>query len=90
MKINQIPQPAAVNRLNIKTALRLEHDRLLLAWPVLRKVRPGASAAEKALIEKAGEEIANLYLKLYTLESELRRKQRGKSKDIGQRPRGGR
>lgn len=78
--IPKIPQPARVNRLNIKTALRIEHDGLLRAWPVLRQARPGASAAEKALIEKAGEEIVCVYIKLGALEKEIRRKQRDQSK----------
>jgi hypothetical protein len=81
MKTNRIPPPAAGNTLNdIETALRIERNGLLGSWPSLRKARPGASAAEKALIEKAGEAIAGLYIKLSALAKELRRLQRGQSK----------
>jgi hypothetical protein len=77
----KIPQPAAGNRLkDIETALRIERNGLLKSWPSLRQARPGASAAEKALIEKAGEEIAGLYIKLSALAKELRRIQRDQSK----------
>ena len=79
--IPKITKPAAGNRLKcIESVLKHGRAGLLLALCCLQRTKPGANAAENALIEKANAEIVGFDNKMDALEKEIRQKQRGQSK----------